>query len=70
MSNAIPPKSTLSHQAQEIYNRMSLARDTCKSHKICIGCPILDVCASDADCYERWTDEEIEQKARRLMHDE
>lgn len=70
MSNAIPPYSTLSPQAQEIYNRYALARDTCKSRDLCIGCPILDACATDAVNYERLTDDEIEKMARRLMHDE
>ena len=70
MSNAIPPKSTLSQQAQEIYNRLSLARDTCKSRDLCIGCPILDACATDEVYYARLTDDDIEHMARRLMHDE
>lgn len=70
MSNAIPPKSTLSQQAQEIYNRLSLARETCKSRDLCFGCPILDVCATDVVNYERLTDDDIEHMARRLLHDE
>lgn len=70
MSDAIPHYPTLSHQAQEIYNRYALARDTCKSRGVCIGCSILDVCATDDVNYQILTDAEIEEMARRLLHED
>lgn len=83
MSDTIPPYSTLSPQATEVYNRLNLLESICESCVDCYDhCPAYAVCncghdsANDSMIRARlgspddWTREDKERIARRLMHDE
>lgn len=74
MSNAIPPKSTLSPQGVELFHRLTSLHHYCENQCICGLCPLDTVCVKSSllpvgyPC--NWTRGDRRVIVRRLLHEE